>query len=124
MDVDEDGEVVLGLDFGQPFEALGEAGTAVGADGGAVGLVVGGLEDEGDVLFFREGGEAGGEVEDGFAAFHGAGARDQGEAGAGAAEGDGAGADGAGLGWREGGREGGRGGGLFHSTPPSVQGTR
>ena len=109
---------------GRWYLALTSAGAAVGRDGGAVGFVVGGLEDEGDVLFFREGGEAAGEVEDGFAAFHGAGARDQGEAGAGAAEGDGAGADGAGPDGREGGREGGGGGGLFHGTPPSVQGTR
>jgi len=58
VDVGEDGEFVGGTDGGEDAEAFGDAGAAEAGERGAVGLVVAGLEDEGD-------GEVGGDALEG-----------------------------------------------------------
>ncbi len=68
MDVGQDGDAERILDLGQDGQAFGRAGSAEGPPRGAVGLVVGGLEDE------RQS-EAGGDVPEAAGQAEGVGAR-------------------------------------------------
>jgi hypothetical protein len=49
VDVGKDGQTEVGFDFAEDAQAFGEARAAKGFDGGAIGFVVGGFENVGDI---------------------------------------------------------------------------
>ena len=60
VDIGEDGDLDLVAHAGEDAQAFGEAGAAEAGDGGAVGLVIAGFENERDAERAADGGDGGG----------------------------------------------------------------